>query len=181
MSRSDTGAVRAEGTESPVSAGLAREDAWERPPIRLLLPYSGSRTADAALDVAIDWARALSADVWVLYVRSWDTCRGGHYFVETRREAHAVGQVAMRLLRRHGVSASELVRDADREHVARVIVTEADTMGARLIVLGSRARGRLSRALQGSTSTAVARLTRTPLILVSGSDGTDVVVRWPRQ
>ena len=73
------------------------------------------------------------------------------------------------------------MRDADREHVARVIVTEADTMGARLIVLGSRARGRLSRALQGSTSTAVARLTRTPLILVSGSDGTDVVVRWPRQ
>ena len=142
MSRSDTGAVRPGGTESSVSAGLAREDARERPPIRLLLPYSGSRTADAALDVAIDWARALSADVWVLYVRSWDTCRGGHYFVETPREAHAVAQVAMRLLRRHGVSASEFVRDADREHVARVIVTEADALGARLIVLGSRCRGR---------------------------------------
>ena len=135
-------------------------------PASLLFPYSGSPTADAALDVAAGWAHALFADIWVLYVRPWDTCRGGHYFVETRHEARSVAQTAVRRLRGRGVPASGVLRDASRERVARAILAEADAVDARLIVLGTGSRGVVGRALLGSTSAAVARRTARPLILV---------------
>lgn len=153
----------------------------ESSPTSLLFPYSGSRTADAALDVAADWAHALFADVWVLYVRPWDTCRGGHYYVETRGEARAVAQAAMRRLRLRGVPASGVVRDADREQVAGSILAEANAVDARLIVLGTRSRGFLSRTLLGSTSAAVARRATRPLILVDAKTRIDVTTPRCRQ
>ena len=134
--------------------------------VALLFPYSGTPTADVALEAAADWAQTLFADVWVLYVRPWDTCRGGHYFVETRLEARAVAQAAVRRLRLRGVPASGVLRDADREQVAGAILAEADAVDARLIVLGTRSRGVVGRALLGSTSAAVARRAARPLILV---------------
>ena len=149
--------------------------------VALLFPYSGSRTADAALDVAAEWAHALFADVWVLYVRTWDTYRGGHYYVETRPEAHAVAQAAMRLLRLRGVPASGVVRDADRERVAGAILAEADAVDARLIVLGTRSRGVLGRTLLGSTSAAVARRATRPMILVEAESGIGVAAAWRRR
>lgn len=146
----------------------------ERSRVSVLFPYSGSRTADAALDVAAGWAHALFADVWVLYVRPWDTARGGHYYVETRPEAGAVAQAAVRLLRLRGVPASGLVRDAARDRVARVILAQADAVDARLIVLGTRSRGVLGRTLLGSTSASVARRATRPLILVEARSGIGV-------
>jgi nucleotide-binding universal stress UspA family protein len=148
--------------------------------VSLLFPYSGSPTADAALNVAADWAHALVADVWVLYVRPWDTCRGGHYYVETRYEARAVAQAAMRRLRLRGVPASGVVRDADRELVAGAILAEADAVDARLIVLGTRSRGVVGRALLGSTSAAVARRATRPLIVVE-AEQFDTAAPSPRQ
>lgn len=135
---------------------------------RLLFPYSGSPTADAALDVAADWAHALCADAWVLYVRTWDTSRGGHFYIETRAEASALAQVAVSRLRLRGVTASRVVRDADRARLADAILVEAEALDARLIVLGTRARGVLGAALVGSTSMAVARRASRPVILVKG-------------
>lgn len=153
----------------------------ESRPISLLVPYSGSRTADSALDVAAEWAHALFANVWVLYVRLWDTCRGGHYYVETRPEARAVAQAAVRQLRLRGVAASTVVRDADRERVAGAILGEADVVDARLIVLGTRSRGTLGRALLGSTSAAVARRATRPLILVDARNRVVASSAWRRQ
>ncbi|HSV37972.1 MAG TPA: universal stress protein [Nocardioidaceae bacterium] len=139
------------------------------PQSRLLFPYSGSPTADNALDAAAEWAHALRADAWAIYVRAWDTCRGGHYYVETPAEASAVAQVAVNRLRQQGVTTSGVVRDADRAHVARAIVAEAEALDVRLIVLGTRARSVLGTALLGSTSTAVARRASRPVILVHGT------------
>jgi nucleotide-binding universal stress UspA family protein len=132
----------------------------------MLFPYSGSPTAEAALDVAAYWAHELRADVWVLYVRPWDTSRGGHYYVETRLEAAAVAHAAVRRFRSHGLPTSGVVRDAARERVAWAILTEAETVDARLIVLGTRSRGLVSKALLGSTSAAVTRRTVRPLVLL---------------
>ncbi len=138
----------------------------------LLFPYNGSPTADAALDVAADWAHALCADAWVLYVRPWDTSRGGHYYIETRAEASALAQVAVSRLRLRGIAASRVVRDADRARLANAILAEAAALDVRLIVLGARARGALGAALVGSTSTTVARRATRPVILVKGTSKT---------
>jgi len=145
--------------------------------IRILFPYSGTPTAAAALDVAADWAHALRAEAWVLYVRPWDTSRGGHYYVETRAEAHAVTQAAVSRLRRRGVTASGVVRDADRARLVDTILAEAEAVDARLIILGTRARRVLSAALVGSTTLAVARRATGPVILVKGTLGRNVGLR----
>jgi nucleotide-binding universal stress UspA family protein len=133
---------------------------------RILFPYSGSPTDEAALDVAAEWAVALRASAWVLYVRPWDTSRGGHYFVETRAEARAVTTEAVVRLRARGVSASGVVRSADRGRIAHAILAEADALDVRMIVLGTRARGVLGAALLGSTSRTVARRAARPVVLV---------------
>jgi nucleotide-binding universal stress UspA family protein len=133
---------------------------------RILVPYSGTWTADGALGVAADWCNALAAEAWVLYVRPWDPVRGGLLFLDTPAEARAVGQVAVGRLRSRGVSASGVVRDAIRGGIADTIVAEAEALGVCSIVMGTPARRMLSAALAGSTSLAVARRSMCPVILV---------------
>ena len=135
----------------------------------VLVPYSGSRTADGALEVAASWAGALNADAWVLYVRPWDTSRGGHFYLETRAEARVRAQAGVRRLRGYGATASAVVRDADRAKVAQTIVAEAEALDACFIVLGTSARRALGAALVGSTSLAVARRATRPVILVKAA------------
>ena len=135
------------------------------------MPYSGSPTADAALEVAGYWSSALGAEASVLYVRPRDSCRGGHFYVETRSEARACAELAELRLRRGGVCASTLVRDAERSKVSDTIVAVAEALGASFIVLGTQGRGPLSAALFGSTSSRVTRRARCPVILVKTACG----------
>jgi nucleotide-binding universal stress UspA family protein len=133
---------------------------------RILFPYNGSQTAERALDVVADWCNALGAEAWVLYVRPWDSVRGGHIFVETPGEARAVAQAAVRRLRARGVSASGEIRNASRAGIAKTIVAEADALGASSIVIGTPAHRVLREVLTGSTSLSVARRSSRPVILV---------------
>lgn len=133
---------------------------------RILFPYNGSPIAEAALDVAAEWAIALRANAWVLYVRPWDTSRGGHYIVETQAEARAVAAQAVVRLRARGISASGVIRSADRGRIAQAILAEANALDVRMIMLATRARGILGTALLGSTSRSVARRAARPVVLV---------------
>jgi len=135
---------------------------------RLLAPYSGSSTADAGLDLAADLVIALSAEVWVLYVRTWDPLPGGGrvFFFETPGEARRMAQAAVSHVRRRGASASAVVRDAYRAHIPDVILAESETLNASYIVLGTRVRRALTSALLGSTSLAVARRSSRPVLLI---------------
>ena len=139
---------------------------------QVLVPYNGSKTARAALDEAAECAIALGASAWVLYVRPWDTSRGGHYFVETPAEARAVAAEAVWRLRARGVSASSVMRSADRLRVPHAILAEADTLDVRMIVLGTRTRSAVSTALLGSTSGSVARRATRPVVLVQATSST---------
>lgn len=135
---------------------------------RLLVPYSGSATADAGLEMAAEWTRTFGVEVWVLYVRAWDPMPGGgRFFIESPSEARCVVQKAVVWLRRRGVAASGIVRDAYRPHVADVIVAQAERLDARYIVVGTRARRALTAALMGSTSFEVARRATRPVLMVN--------------
>ena len=85
---------------TPVGFDLVEDDPWTGWPSttpdqdgdaperrRILVPYCGTRTAEAALETAADWCHALAAEAWVLYVRPWDPVRGGRIFLETPAEA----------------------------------------------------------------------------------------------
>jgi nucleotide-binding universal stress UspA family protein len=133
---------------------------------KVLVPYSASTAADAALGVAADLSKALPAEVWVLYVRAWDPVRGGRIFLETEGEAHAVAAAAVQRLRRLGVSAKARVREASRGRIADAIIAEGEDLGAHSIVLGTHARGPFATAFRGSTSLSVARRATRPVLLV---------------
>jgi nucleotide-binding universal stress UspA family protein len=148
------------------SIALGPDEFGGRTP-RLLAPYSGSSTAGAGLDLAANLGVALSAEVWVLYVRTWDPLPGGgRVFFETAGEAGRTAQAAVSHLRRRGASASAVVRDAYRAHISDVILAESETLNASYIVLGTRVRRALTSALLGSTSLVVARRSSRPVLLI---------------
>ena len=81
-------------------------------------------------------------------------------------EARGCAQTAVTQLRRRGVAASAIVRDAKREKVPHAIAAEAERLEVSCIVLRTHARPALGSALLGSTSLAVARSARRPIVLV---------------
>ncbi|WP_281280835.1 universal stress protein [Nocardioides guangzhouensis] len=134
---------------------------------RVLVPYCGGRVAQAALDVAASWALSHAADACVLYVRPCDLSRGGYYYVETVADAMAVAEAGAIRLRARGVTTCSRVVDSDRRLLSAAIVNYAACTEARVVVLGTRARGLLHATLVGSTSWQVARRADRPVILVN--------------
>jgi len=158
------------------AAAVAGGDTWPEPDAggrlpRLLLPYDGTPRARAALELAGERTLARGGEAWVLYVRVWDTSRGGHYFVETREEACRVATEGVARLRERGVPASGLTRDADRSRVARTIIAEAVALQVGEVVLGAGRRGWWGSVVHGSVSRSVARLAHLPVIGVEDAGG----------
>jgi nucleotide-binding universal stress UspA family protein len=137
----------------------------------MLVPYNGSAIADRALEVAAGLGQP-SALIWVLYVRPWDVARAGLRFcLETTEEARRCAHQAVVELRRRGIPASGVVRDARRERVGQVIAGEAERLDVGCIVLGTHAHGAWTSALLGSVSRRVARRATRPVLLVRAPRG----------
>ncbi|RYP82972.1 universal stress protein [Nocardioides guangzhouensis] len=168
------------GWIGPEPRPVSPSEAWSPHADRdiVLVPYNGSPVAQAALPVAAPCALQLRATVLVLYVRPWDVCRGGFFFIETREEAREIAERGARCLRAAGVSADAVVADADRRLLSAAIVAYARTVQAQAIVMGTGARGALHAIFVGSTSGHVARRCERRVILVR-PDRTGAV-RWSR-
>jgi nucleotide-binding universal stress UspA family protein len=59
----------------------------------------------------------------------------------------------------------------DQDDIAHAIAREAESWRADLLVLGTHGRRGPARWLLGSVASRVARITKTPLMLVRGSEG----------
>lgn len=116
--------------------------AWGGDPkgIRILLPYSGSEAADRAVAAMLGLAQSLRAEVRVLHVREYDTCRGARFFLETKGEGAALVHAAVSRLRRRGVAATGIVRDARRGCAADAVVDEAARSNASMVLVGAHRR-----------------------------------------
>lgn len=135
-------------------------------PTRMLVPYNGTPIADTALDVAAELGRP-AALIWVLYVRKWDVARAGvRVCLETPDDARQCAHKAVAELRRRGIPASGVVRNALREKVGQVIAAEAERLDVGCIVLGTHAHGPWVSTLLGSVSRKVARKATRPVVLV---------------
>lgn len=133
---------------------------------RVLLPYSGSATADRALEAMIRLAPVLSCEVRVLHVRGFDTCQAGRFFVRTHAEAVALTREAIARLRRRGVRAVGVMRKAPRADVHRAVLAEADEWQASMILLGARRRRTLVDLLRHSVVRQVLRRATCPVLVV---------------
>ena len=137
----------------------------------ILLPTDGSKGVKRACDCAVNLAKKCGSRVHVLFVaetvyqRPWFSydvsdeaqkkiLEAGKKIVEKTREE----------LQRHGVNRVEcLVKEG---HPAEAILSFAKEAGIDLIVIGTRGRRGIERALMGSVTREVINLSEVPVLVV---------------
>lgn len=173
--------------KSPIPVVLVRAGEEPIEAIRtLLVPVDGTPGGSLALGIAVELARAASAKVVALRVvaqeADMDTLisnagigmgtRG--YVIDTWEQAalDSARYYVQRLvepLGKLGVRAEARSAFGDP---ARTIVRVADEVGADLVVMSTRARRGLARALLGSVAAHVVRSSKHPVLLVRRPRGT---------
>ena len=152
-------------------------------PTKILLATDGSSEAELATRRAVDLAQMSDSQLHVIHVAD-DTSIGLLYSESTDPEGVGMPDPILveDLERRFEQRGRELL-DAEVERVrsaggtvaqahlmmgeaAREIVHLAEDLGAGLIVMGSRGRGGIRRALMGSASDSVIRHAHCPVLVV---------------
>jgi len=148
-------------------------------PTKILLATDGSREAEAAARIAADLAQKTHSELHVVhafgiapvgppvYPEATDL-QSVEYEAETEEGQRISEQRAREVLQeevekvRSTVAGEHLVEG----RVAPEIVGLAEEIGAGLIVMGSRGRGGIRRALMGSVSDSVVRHAHCPVLVV---------------
>lgn len=145
----------------------ARASAGPRRISRILLATDLSPASDGAADEAIQLAHDLRAEL--LLVSVIDAMRGASFDrqVERMDQRRAARELAAQALvirgRRAGVETSFLVWEGDP---GPAIVEAADAEHVDLVVVGTRGRNRIERAVLGSVSDHVIRNASCPVLIV---------------
>jgi nucleotide-binding universal stress UspA family protein len=153
-------------------------------PTRILLATDGSGEAELATRTAVDLAQMSDSELHVVHVIDASPSPALLYPDVTDPEgAEVPDQVLEQDLERRAEQRGREVLDAEAErvqsaggtvaqtHVAmgdapREIVHLAEDLEAGLIVMGSRGRGGIRRALMGSVSDSVVRHAHCPVLIV---------------
>ncbi len=142
-------------------------------PTKILVATDGSEEATLAAKTAADLAKSTGSELHVVHVGA------GHPLYEAsgysgltqevldaqRREAQRVLDEQVRMVEDLGATVEEAHLNID-ERPDRTIVHLSEDMGAGLIVIGSRGRGGMRRALLGSVSDSVVRHAHCPVLVV---------------
>jgi nucleotide-binding universal stress UspA family protein len=142
-------------------------------PTKILLATDGSREASLAATTAADLAKSTGSELHVLHVGAGQplyVAPGSSAIIEElldtqRREAQGVLDEQVRMVEGSGATVEEAHLSID-ERPDRTIVHLSEDIGVGLIVMGSRGRGGIRRALMGSVSDAVVRLAHCPVLVV---------------
>jgi nucleotide-binding universal stress UspA family protein len=136
-------------------------------PTKILLATDGSREAGLAAAAAADLANATDSELHVVHVGEFLPTILAQTEVEPaqlEREARELLDEQVRKVEEAGGTVKEAhlrLGRADEE-----IVDLAQSLGVGLIVMGSRGRGRIRRALMGSVSDSVVRHAPCPVTIV---------------
>jgi nucleotide-binding universal stress UspA family protein len=136
-------------------------------PTNILLATDGSREAELAAATAADLANATDSELHVIHVGELLPTLLAQTEVEPaqlEREAREVLDEQVKRIEEAGGTVKEAhlrLGRADEE-----IVDLAQSLGVGLIVMGSRGRGRIRRALMGSISNSVVRHAPCPVTIV---------------
>ncbi len=132
---------------------------------KLVVGYDGSECAEAALDAALDLARAVGDDVVVAF--GYDPGGPGEEYRVTRDAVRAVGErvtgEAVERARAVGAKVEvALVEDRPTEALVKL----ADELGARAIVVGSHGEHPIKGALLGSVVYKLLHMSERPVLVV---------------
>ena len=136
-------------------------------PTKILLAIDGSREAELAATTAVDLAKSTNSELHVVHVGELRPTFLAQTEIEPAQlegEARQLLDEQVRRIEGEGGSVEEAhlrLGRADEE-----IVDLAQSIGAGLIVMGSRGRGRIRRALMGSVSDSVVRHAHCPVTIV---------------
>ena len=141
-------------------------------PTRILLATDGSAEAQLAATTAAALAQRTNSELHVatvgpdypLYELPEHPADFEDVLREQRREAKEMLEQEVKRIEESGGSVNETHLREGR--AAEEIVVLAEELGAGLIVLGSRGRGRLRRALLGSVTDGVVRHAHCPVTIV---------------
>src|SRR5215212_7227474 len=147
-------------------------------PTKVLLATDGSEEAELASKTAADLAKSTGSELHVVYV--WEPANPYVDAVELAGDEPVNPGLDAELRRNFERRAREML-DAERVQAAggtvaqahlrlgkadREVVALAEEIGVGLIVVGSRGRGGVRRALMGSVSDSVVRHAHCPVLVV---------------
>ena len=149
-------------------------------PTRILLATDGSSEAQLAATTAADLAKSTGSELHLLYVgeaaNPYAEAVGlagaevtpPHLEAELKGEFERQAREVLDAEAERVGAAGGAVAQAHRSmgRVDYEVVTLAEEIGAGLIVLGSRGRGGIRRALMGSVSDSVVRHSHCPVLVV---------------
>ena len=134
---------------------------------KILLATDGSEEATLAAKTAVDQANLTSSELHVVHVGEFLPM----LFAQTEMEPAQIQQEARRLLDEKVERIEAAGGTVAEAHLrlgkaAQEIVKLGEEIGAGLIVIGSRGRGGIRRALLGNTSDFVVRHAHCPVLVV---------------
>ncbi|HEX6123585.1 MAG TPA: universal stress protein [Ktedonobacterales bacterium] len=150
----------------PVLAGLGAQ---------VIVPLDGSALAEQALPVGVTFARAFSRPLLLVRVVLTQFVAGGVEAVRLQRELQQdeaakarayLAETRQRLFERDGLHAQTM--ELTGEPAERLVRLSGDHPGS-LIVMSTRGRGGLARAVLGSVSAEVIRRSAVPVVVVPPS------------
>ena len=143
--------------------------------ILVALDFSGQ--AEPVLEVAAELARGLGAELTIVHVAAPDptfvSLSAGPQTVRDTRaeelhEEHDQLRAWAEALTERGIPTKSLLIQGS---TADAILSEAERLEVDLIVVGSHAKGAISRIVLGSVSESVIRSTRCPVLVVPPPEG----------
>jgi nucleotide-binding universal stress UspA family protein len=145
-------------------------------PTRILFATDGSEDAALATTAAADLTKSTSSELHVVHVGPeypyYELPEAPARFEELvaaqRREAQGLLDEQVGRVEELGATVTE-AHLAKAERPERAIVDLGESLAVGLVVVGSRGRGPLRRALMGSVSDSVVRYAHCPVLVVRGS------------
>ncbi len=136
-------------------------------PTKILLATDGSREAHLAATTAADLANSTNSELHVVLVGELRPT----FLAQTEVEPAELQHQAQHQLDEEVRSVQEAGGTVKEAHLRQgkadeEVVELAERMGIGLIVMGSRGRGRIRRALMGSVSESVVRHAHCPVTIV---------------
>jgi nucleotide-binding universal stress UspA family protein len=144
---------------------------------RMLLATDGSEEAELAAGVAVEFAKSTGSEQHVVYVKllpltpPYPDVLGWREDLEwAEREAQELLDAQAKKVEDAGGTVAEVHL---REELPAEIVALAEELGAYLIVVGNRGRGRIRKTLAGSVSDWVVRHAHCSVLVVRSPKSTD--------
>src|ERR687897_2546858 len=134
-------------------------------PTTSLLATDGSEDAELAATTAVGLARSTSSELHVVHI--WRPVPSVHFDALIRREMEREAQEILdeQVKQIEGLGGTVAQPRLREGGAAEEIFAFEEEIGAGLLVLGSRGRGRMRRALMGSVSDSAVRNAHCPVLI----------------